>query len=108
MVNGEEKGLTRAFTAAELREMGLPKACRDGEVLEDRHVSSFDVTRRGQEQTDEARFVVFQLGGDIWGVPYVKQQSGAVSFDKITTATRYEWRRLLVQADVGEITEEAA
>lgn len=105
--NKQPKDITQDFTGDELRKLGLPARCDAGEVLEDRLIERVDGTRKVKrngetitlEATDEVHFIIVRMHDGIWGFSYTKHESGRVTFDKITTATLYEYKTLLVQAD---------
>lgn len=104
----DPKEITTEFKGAELRALGLPTRCNGGEVLEDRLVERVEVTRKGKDTTDEMRFLIVRMADGIWGFNYTKHESGRVTFDDMTHATRYEYRMLLVQADDHAKEERAA
>jgi len=84
-------GITRNFTIDELLRLGLPTDCKNGKVLEDRHLDTDEVG-------DETHVVVFSSGG-LWGVPYLRDPKGKIHFESsskdsnLVEGMRFEYNR---------------
>lgn len=96
----------RDFKGNELKKLGLPLACNGGKVHEDRLLERSDNDEN--DETDELRFVIFELNGEMWGVPYMKRESGDIVFDKTVHASRYELRQMIVPVDCDESPKKRA
>ena len=83
--------ITRNFTVEELLGLGLPTDCKNGKVLEDRHLDTDEVG-------DETHVVVFSSGG-LWGVPYLRDPKGKIHFESsskdsnLVEGMRFEYNR---------------